>query len=208
MSEIVPVDPLPLVDLDTARGYLKTPDTNQFDETIKLLIDHASAQIGMHTRRYLLARDYDSGSAVAGHRDTLILDGTGNGLIYFPEYPVNSVSSILERYPDGTTTRTLNITGLRKVKGHGIYLPYDSFGRSLQNIEVKCNLGYAAGTHDRERRALEAIACRWVQVLWQDRDAAIGRGTSFGVGGDSVQLISTAIPPDVEKALAPFVRWV
>lgn len=207
MAEIVTLDPLTLTDLDTARAYLKS-ETVAFDATIIQLVNHASSQMEMHCRRYLLARDYDDGAATVGKRPTLMLNGDGSNILALTEYPINTVASILERYTDGTTTRALNITGLRIMTGHQIYLPMDSFAKGFRNIEVKCNLGYTAATHVRERRVLESIACRWVQVLWQDRDAAIGRGTTFGVGGESVQLVSTALPPDVEKALSPFVRWV
>ena len=207
MAEIVTLDALTLTDLDTARAYLKAEST-QNDDTIKQLVNHASSQIEMHCRRYLLARPYDTASGVAGKRPTLKVNGDGGNKLFFPEYPINTVTSILERYPDGVTTRTLSLTGLVIMEGHKIYLPNDSFAKGYRNIEVVCNLGYAAGTHDRERRAIEAACLRFVQVLWQDRDAAIGRGTSFGVAGESVQLIQTALPPDIEKALQPFVRLI
>jgi hypothetical protein len=207
MAELVSLDPFTLTDLDTARSYLKSSTTTN-DDVIVQLVNHATAQIEMYTRRYLLARPYDSSSVVVGKRPTLVLDGDGTAELYFPEYPVNTVSSIIERYPDGTTTRALNITGLRYISGHGIYLPYDSFSKSKSNIEVVCNLGYSSSSHARERRALEAVCLRWVQVLWQDRDAVIGRGSSFGVGGDAVQLSESAMPADIQAALDPFVRMV
>jgi hypothetical protein len=47
-----------------------------------------------------------------------------------------------------------------------------------------------------------------VQVLFQDREAVIGRGTTFGVGGETVQLIADPIPADIQKVLQPFVRLI
>lgn len=207
MAEIVTVDPFTLTDLDTARAYLKSESTKD-DPIIKGLVNHASTKIEMHCRRYLLARPYDDSSGVAGKRPTLKLDGRGSATIMMTEYPINTITSMTERYADGVSTRPLNLTGLRIMTGHQVYLPNDSFAYGFRNIEVVCNLGYAAVTHDRERRALEAICLRWVQVLWQDRDAAIGRGTTFGVGGETVQLIQSAIPPDILDALRPFERIV
>jgi len=118
------------------------------------------------------------------------------------------VTVIAERYDDGVTTRTLNIAGLRITAGHEIHLPYDSFAKGYKNIEVVCNLGYSAADHARERRALESACLRFVQVLFQDREAVIGRGTTFGVGGETVQLISEPIPSDIKKVLEPFVRLI
>jgi hypothetical protein len=207
MAEIVTLDPLTLTDLDTARAYLKSESTKD-DPTITALVNHASSEIEMHCRRYLFARPYDTASGVAGKRPTLKRDGDGSNIMFFPEYPINTVTSMTQRDDNGTTTRLLDITGLRILTGHQVRVPFDSFARGKQNIEIVCNLGYAAGTNDRERRVLEAACLRWVQVLWQDRDAAIGRGTSFGVAGESVQLIQSSIPPDIEQALKPFVRLV
>jgi hypothetical protein len=205
--EIVTLDPLTLTDLDTARAYLKATTTN-YDEVIKACINRASAQIELYCKRYLLARTYDSASGTAGDRPTMKLNGGGGNTILPLEYPTNTVTSIVELYPDGVTTRTLNITGLQIRPGHIIHLPLDSFSRGYNNIQVKGSFGYSATTHARERRALEAACLRWVQVMYQDQDAVIGRGTTFGVGGETVQLISSAMPADVMQAIAPFVRFV
>ena len=207
MAEIVTLDPLTLCDLDTARAYLKS-ETTVHDDVIKGLVNHASAQIEMHCRRYLLARDYDSAAVTVGKRPTLVLDGSGSNVIQLTEYPVNTVTSGIERYSDGTTTRPLVLTGYRILPGHKLWLPMDSFPKGRQNIELKCNLGYTDANHVRERRALESACLRFVQVLFQDREAVIGRGTTFGVGGETVQLIADAVPADIQKVLQPFVRLV
>lgn len=207
MAETVTLDPLTLCDLDTARAYLKT-ETTVHDDVIKALVNHASSQIEMHCRRYLLARPYDTASAVPGKRPTLVVDGTGTNVVQLPEYPINTVTSALERYDDGVTTRALNLSGLRILTGYKVRIPMDSFTKGKQNIELKCNLGYSAATHMRERRALESACLRYVQVLFQDREGVIGRGTTFGVGGETIQLISEPIPADIQKILQPFVRLV
>jgi hypothetical protein len=209
VAEIVTLDPLTLCDLDTARAYLKSESVVD-DDVIKALINHASAQIEMHCRRYLFARDYNTGAVTVGKRPTLKLNGTGSNWISFggAEFPINTVTSMTERFDDGVTTRTLNIAGLRILMGHKVRIPYDSFTQGERNIEVVCNLGYEAATHARERRALESACLRFVQVLMQDREAVIGRGTTFGVGGETVQLIADPIPADIQKVLQPFVRLV
>jgi hypothetical protein len=205
--EIVSLDPLTLTDLDTARAYLKS-DTTRYDDIIKAAVNRATAQIEMYCKRYLFARLYDNASVTPGDRPTMKLNGSGCSDIMPLEYPVGTITSIVERYPDGLTTRTLNITGLTVRPGHIIHLPLDTFARGYNNIEVKGTFGYSAATHARERRALEAACLRWVQVMYQDQDAVIGRGTTFGVGGDTVQLISGAMPADVIQAIAPFQRYI
>lgn len=210
MSEIVTLDPLTLCDLDTAKGYLKVDWTTVHDSVLIPLINHASAQIEMHCRRYLLARPYDTASVVPGKRPTLKLNGTGSNWVSFggAEYPINSIASMTERFDDGVTTRALNISGLRILMGHKVRIPMDTFTKGERNIEAVCNLGYSTTEHARERRALESACVRFVQVLFQDREAVIGRGTTFGVGGETVQLISEPIPADIQKVLQPFVRLV
>ena len=208
MAEIVTLDPLTLCDLDTAKAYMKSADTTVHDDVLKALINHASSQIEMHCKRYLLARSYDTASVVPGKRATLKLDGDGSNRLRFTEYPVNTVTSVVDRYSDGVTTRTLNISGLRIVSSHEVQIPYDAFTRGRKNLEVICNLGYSTAEHSRERRALESACLRFVQVLFQDREAVIGRGTTFGVGGETVQLISEPIPSDIQKVLQPFVRLI
>jgi hypothetical protein len=205
--ENVTLDPLTLADLDTARWYLKAESTS-FDPLIMALINYASAQIEMYCRRRLLARDYDTDALTVGKQPTELRDGHGDNELMLKEYPVNSVAGIVDRYPDGVNTRTVNITGLRIIGDSIISIPADSFTRGSRNIEVRYNAGYTVANHMRERRALEAACLRWVQVMYQDHDAVVGRGTSFGVGGETVQLISEPIPPDIRQALAPFVRLV
>jgi hypothetical protein len=208
VAEIVTLDPLTLCDLDTAKAYMKSADTTVHDDVLKNLINHASAQIEMHCMRYLLARPYDTASVVPGKRATLKLDGDGSNRLRFTEYPVNTVTSAVERYDDGVTTRAINLAGLRILSTTQVSIPYDAFPRGRKNIEVVCNLGFSAADHARERRALESACLRFVQVLFQDREAVIGRGTTFGVGGETVQLISEPIPADIQKVLQPFVRLI
>jgi len=217
VAEIITLDPLTLTDLDTARAYLKATTTN-YDEVIKACVNRASAQIELYCKRYLLARTYDDASGVAGDRPTMRLDGSRCGpplgygmsanVIMVTEYPIVSVTSITSLYPDGVTTRTLNTAGMKFLPGHRIQLPNDSFDPGNQNILIKGVFGYSTSRHARERRALEAACLRWVQVMYQDQDAVIGRGTTFGVGGETVQLISGAMPSDVIAAIAPFQRLV
>jgi hypothetical protein len=206
VAELIALDNFTLTDLDTARAYLKATTTN-YDEVIKACINRASAQIEMYCKRYFLKRLYDS-SAGDPARPTMVLDGAGCPDIMAFEYPIITVTGITELYPDGVTTRVLNITGLQKRRGHIIHLPFDSFSMGYQNIQVRGVFGFDAVIHARERRALEAACLRWVQVMYQDQDAVIGRGTTFGVGGETVQLISGAMPADVMQAIAPFQRYV
>jgi len=202
--EVVTLDPLTLTDLDTARAYLKAP-TTEFDDAIRAMVNYASAQIEMRCKRFLLARSYDTPNAATGDRGPLLHKGTNSSTLLLREYPVNSITAITELGPDGSTTRTMNVTGLAVLDGGQVRLPMDTFYAGYQ-YSVKGNFGYNATAHVRERRALEAICLRWVQVMYQDRSAGIGRGTSFGVGGDIVTLIPGPMPPDVLSALWHFER--
>lgn len=193
-----------LCTLEEARQYLKLT-TGDHDDWLADLIDMVSASIELYTKRKLASRIYDGGS---GNEGVMKLSGRGSADIGLREFPVTAVTEALVRYDDGTTTRTLNITGARLLYGgRRLWLPYDSFPAGESNIELKCTAGYLAGTHDSELRTLKLGMLRCVQVSWQDRELALGRGTTFGVGDQSVSVLPDDLPKDVKTLLRPFERW-
>jgi hypothetical protein len=193
-----------LVTLDEARDFLKRTTTDD-DDAIALYADSATALIETYCARKLKSRTYDGG---AGNEPKMLLSGRGAHEISFSQYPVTSVSAVVARSDDGVTTRTLDITGHRLLYGgRRMFLPRDVFDEGEDNIEVTCVAGYLAGTHDAELRSLRMGCLRWLQVLWQDKDLAVGRGANISVGGESLSFIGDAIPKDIALMLRPFERW-
>lgn len=191
-----------LVDLARAKQYLQQPpvgadpDTSP-DEMITQMINYATGQIRAHCGRQLL-----SGTLTAQ-----LHNGTGCNELRTREYPIVSVSAIVERLKDPAgTTRTLTITGLLIEGERTIRLPADTFTKGDQNIAITYVAGYASPARDHEIKAIQGAALRWIQVMWQDQSHGVGRGVTFGVGGESANLIDTPMPKDVALALAPFRR--
>jgi hypothetical protein len=48
---------------------------------------------------------------------------------------------------------------------------------------------------------------RVLQVIWQDKEMAVGRGANISVGGESLSFIGDALPKDIVNMLRPFERW-
>lgn len=193
-----------LVTLDEARDYLKRTTTDD-DDAVAQYADLATGFVEIYTKRKLVSRTYNGG---VGNEPKMILSGRGLIEISAREYPVTSVASILAREDDGTTTRSLNLTGLRLLNGgRRIWLPYDSFDPGQSNIEVECVAGYIAGVHDSELRSLKIACLRVLQVIWQDKELAVGRGANISVGGESLSFIGDPLPKDIVNMLRPFERW-
>jgi hypothetical protein len=193
-----------LVTLDEVRDYMKRSNTD-LDATDAQMADWITAAVESYTQRKLVSRIYDGG---VNNEPKMILSGRGSHEIACREYPVTAVTAIAVRYDDGTTTRALNITGLRLLHGgRRIALPYDSFDVGQNNIEVSCTCGYLSGSHDSELRTLKLACLRWLQVASQDRDMAVGRGANISVGGESLSFIGDAMPRDIVTMLRPFERW-
>ena len=123
------------------------------------------------------------------------------------EYPVTGVTEITATSYDGTI-RTISIAALRIIDGGmAIQIPYDIFDKGNANITVTCTAGYLAGFHDQQLSTLKMATLRWLQVIWQDRELAIGRGANISVGGESVSLLSDAVPKDILSLIYRYERW-
>jgi hypothetical protein len=192
-----------LVTLDEARDYLKRTTTDD-DDQIALYADLTTGLIENYTKRKLVSRTYDG---IGTNEPKMVLSGRGLSEISLREFPVTSVSAATAK-DDFGTVRTLTLTNHRLLHGgRRLWLPSDSFDVGQSNIEVTCVCGYLAGVHDSELRALKAACLRWLQVIWQDRDLAVGRGANIAVGGESLSFIGDALPKDIVLMLRPFERW-
>lgn len=193
-----------LCSLEEGRAYLKI-ETADHDAWLAAMIDMVTGSAEVYTKRKLITRVYDGAS---GHEPAMVLNGTGARDISLREFPCTAVTEATELYEDGTTTRTMDLTGARLIMGgRRLWLPYDSFPRGQANILLKCTAGYVSGVHDSELRTLKLAALRMLQVSWQDYELALGRGTTIGVGNESVSVLATDLPEDVKTLLRPFERW-
>ena len=190
-----------LVDLPRAKQYLQRPKdggalNTADDEMITQGINYVTGQIRSYCGRTQL---------ISGTVTAQLHNGTGTNELRTREYPVVSVSAVTEVIEDGaTSTRALTITGLLVKGERTILLPLDTFTKGFQNIRITYVAGYASNSAD--QKAIQGATLRLLQVWWQDYEHAIGRGVAFGVGGQSANLIETAIPKDIERALSPYRR--
>ena len=190
-----------LVDLARAKQYLQRPKdggavNTENDEMITQGINYVTGQIRAYCGRTQL---------ISGTVTNQLHNGSGTNELRTREYPVVSVSAITEVLEDGAaTTRALTISPIILKAERTIVLPLDTFTKGFQNIRITYVAGY--GSNSADQKALQGATLRLLQVWWQDYEHAIGRGVAFGVGGQSANLIETAIPKDIERALSPYRR--
>src|SRR5882672_529114 len=215
MSEVIEVDATyALTTLERARSYLNLPD-NEEDATVAMLVNQASGVFNRRTRRVLKSRAQvfvlDGGSnprafASSGY-------GYGGGYGYYdaysyseivsPEWPVTTLTRA-EFRDSPTTWRDLNIDGAILSPGGIVYLQMDAFPRGRLNIRLSVTAGYLVGTHDAELAMLEQGVLRLTHTYLMDRKNVIARGSSISSGGDSIVLLSTPLPSDVEDIIQQF----
>jgi len=194
-----------LLTLEEGRDYLKIDEPSSGDDDrICMFIDWVTAAIERWTARKLVSRTYDAG---AGNPPKMVLSGKGSDEIAFREVPVTACSAMVRVLDDGTTMN-VDLTGARLLHGgRRLWAPRDFFVEGQSNYQATCVAGYLEGTHDTELRTLKLAACRYLQVVWQDRSLAVGRGANIAVGGESVSFIEQPMPKDIVQLLRPFERW-
>lgn len=193
-----------LVTLDEARDFLKRTNTDD-DDAIAGYCDMVTALVEMRTRRKLKSRTY---SGTTNNEAKLIMNGTGTHEILMREYPVTNVTAVDVVSYDQSVTRTMALGGYRILDGgRAVQVPNDVFDKGQSNIEMTCVAGYNAADHARDLATLKTVTLRWIQVLWQDKDLAVGRGSNIAVGGESLSFLGDAVPKDILTMLYPYERW-
>lgn len=196
MSRDIDLAAYALIDVEQAREFLRIEDTDQ-DEIITGLVNEASAWMETETRRTLKART-----------GTMTFSGPGATWAVMPEAPFNSMASAEYRDADGTWT-ALNITGAQIVVDTGeVYLPNDVWWEGRKNIRVTGEVGFKAGTHDRDLKTLGLCCEQLVQILYQVRQNKIGRAEAVSIVGTGIAIKSDALPIEVKKTLAAYTRYV
>lgn len=197
-----------LCTLDDAKAYLKR-STDDDDPMITALVNEASAVIGRYCQRHLKSQLHDGAT---GNQPPFIVRGSGTSKQVLPEWPLTALTSV-EYASDpalATPTSSAGWAALSTIgwfeDGSGVLLlPNDVFPKNGL-VRVKATCGYVSGVHDHHLMTLRAACKRMVQIMYQDWDSGIGRGTGFSVAGQAVNLVDHAIPKDVESMLAPYVR--
>jgi hypothetical protein len=122
-------------------------------------------------------------------------DGHGGAVMYFRDYPVTSVSSVvvdsqvIPASPNGDVTQpgyTFNEIGL--------FLHGYRFNRGRGNVALAYTAGYTQIPSDIEQAVIETIAMRY-----RERDR-IGQA-SKSIGGETVAFVVRDFPPDVMTLL-------
>lgn len=122
--------------------------------------------------------------------------------------PITEVVSVKSLDDDGTRS-AIDITGYRTRGTMGIsvlLLPNGVLPLGQMNVEVECVAGYSGLRHQSELDALQHACHRMVQVMWQDYEQAIGRGSDVTVQGFGVNFIDSAMPKDVADIVDRFRR--
>lgn len=150
-------------------------------------------------------------SAVTFGSVPLVCDGTGDSVLYAPEWPIHALWAAYEVDSAGNRTE-LDITSARIDAMSGrIELPYAVFPEGEQNIELECRAGYVEPTayergHTEQWWALERLCLRLSEIFYSDSLSLRGRATDLTMGGVSARVNDFAMPDDVRADIWPFVR--
>ena len=136
----------------------------------------------------------------------LVLSGFAEQDLLIPEGPITELIGVRSRDSDGNLT-ALDIAGAR-VRGRFVLLANEAFPDGDLNLVLECVAGYAPGIHDRELDDLESLCLRLVQVMWQDHNDQVGRGSAVTVQGAAIQFIDAAMPKDIAAGVDAYRRWV
>lgn len=149
-------------------------------------------------------------SVVIGSRP-LVCDGSGDSVLYAPEWPLVTLWAAYSVDAAGNRT-ALNATSYRLDEfGGRLELPFAVFPEGEQNIELECRAGYREPTvytlgHPEEWFALERICTRVAEIFYSDDLTLRGRATDISMGGVSTRVNDLEMPGDVLDAIWPFVR--
>lgn len=141
----------------------------------------------------------------------LVCDGTGDSVLYAPEWPIHTLWAAYEVDSAGNRTQ-LNTTSARIDAMSGrIELPYAIFVEGEQNIELECRAGYVEPTayergHSEHWWALERLCLRLAEIFYSDSLSLRGRTTDLTMGGVSARVNDFAMPDDVRADIWPYVR--
>jgi hypothetical protein len=144
--------------------------------------------------------------AVTFGSEPLLVDGSGESVIYLPNRPIVEIYSIGSLDADGAVS-ALNITGARLDKATGRYeLTNDRFPKGWRNIQVEYKAGVVIPSatergHWREWEALQALCLRGVQVAWQDYMGQAGRSGDVDLVKASQHIVGFELPADIRDGL-------
>ncbi len=162
----------------------------EHDDLLDALIDYASERIESHCRR-----------AFASAAVTEYLDGTGTSRIVLPRRPVTVLTSIHEDSGRAFAADTeVDPADLVLHPERGIVDRVGGvFARGARTLKVAYTAGYATVPDD------VALACVKLAAAW----FAHARSGADGVrreslGGYAAEYAASALPADVEGALAPY----
>lgn len=150
-------------------------------------------------------------SAVTFGHVPLVCDGTGEGVLYAPEWPIHTLWAAYEVDSAGNRTQLDTTSARINAMSGRIELPYGIFVEGEQNIELECRAGYEQPTTTvtgdwTDWNALEALALRVAEVFYADGLTLRGRQTDLSMGNLNSRVPDFAMPADIETAVWPFVR--
>jgi hypothetical protein len=133
----------------------------------------------------------------------LMLHGTGEAVIVAPEGPVTEIISAGSISDSVLTSIDYSSIGLggRLLRLTDSVWPWGSY-----NIQLAVQAGYVPGIHDSDLDVLEHCCLRLVQVMYQDFEDRIGRGSDITVQGAAIQFIDSAMPKDIAGSIDTFKR--
>lgn len=135
--------------------------------------------------------------------------GDGTNELQCPECPLVQVYGASWLDGDGSET-ALDLTGARYDYQTGlILLPNDVFPTGTRNIRIECRAGYEHpddGGDWAAWGALEALSLRLGEIVYSDALALRGRSQDTSFASGSSRTGFDEVPPDVEQAIARFVR--
>lgn len=167
------------------------------NDSIQRLINLASAAIESHCRRLLKARVFTD----------QLLDGKGRPTLVFPEYPLQSVTSInVDSARTFAAATFLAATDFDIDKASGmLYLRSGSFPSAMRVIKTTFRAGYE--TTDPEYPVLQGACFEYVRWIKSRYSGFIGKRVETNADGMNIGY-EIEMPLNVRLSLEGFVRRI
>jgi len=186
-----------LATLANAKVYLGIADTT-WDPVLEMLIDAVSEQFNSYTDRVLLNATYTA----------LLLDGNGKEILYLPNAPITTLTSVYENdnlLTEGSTADFIKYAAegyLYRVDGH--------WAEGQQNIKITYTAGYVVVTTPTIPKDLQMAVYLQVALLWKEQKTKAWGESARTVPAGSTSQVSQAtdqpLDPRVKAILDKYVR--
>ncbi len=200
------LSPFALTTVANVKAELPTLSGAGEDTFLEDAINAVSFTFEQETNRRLKVRTYRPTGASSSEANLKLngRDRQSPTRFYFPEWPLNSITSVVIRDSRLTIIKTLEIATDLIVEpelGEMVLIDGDIWEPGVQNIDVVLSAGYATVPFDLERAASKQAA-----EEFHARDRAKTGVESISFGGESVRYITGPLLKDVKQLLLHYKK--